>query len=100
MKESTLKQFGAVSREVAREMVMGVVQRLNADVAIATTGLAGPESDESGKPVGLVYVGTYYNGQIEVKEYHFFGDRALIRDRAAKNALNQLRLMINRVKDK
>ena len=47
VKESTLKQFGAVSREVAREMVMGVVQRLNADVAIATTGLAGPESDES-----------------------------------------------------
>ncbi|WIK66991.1 competence/damage-inducible protein A [Globicatella sanguinis] len=100
VKESTLNQFGAVSSEVAREMVMGVAQRLNADVAIATTGLAGPESDESGKPVGLVYVGTYYKGQAEVKEYHFFGDRALIRDRAAKNALNQLRLMINRVKDK
>lgn len=100
VKETTLNQFGTVSEQVAREMVLGVAQRLGSDVAIATTGLAGPESDESGKPVGLVYVGTYFKGRIDVKEYHFFGDRSLIRDRAAKNALNQLRVMINQAIDK
>ncbi|WP_448912919.1 competence/damage-inducible protein A [Gemella sp.] len=91
VKEETLKRFGAVSEEVASEMVVGVAKRLNSDFAIATTGIAGPNSDESGKPVGLVYIAIYSQGEVTIKECLFFGDRELIRYRASIEALNETR---------
>ena len=67
VKEESLEKFGAVSEEIATEMVLGVAKRMNSDFAIATTGIAGPNSDESGKPVGLVYIGIYAFGEVNVK---------------------------------
>ena len=91
VKEETLEKFGAVSEEVACEMVRGVAKRLNSDFAVATTGIAGPNSDESGKPVGLVYIAIYAQGEVTVKECLFVGDRDLIRFRASVEALNEVR---------
>ena len=89
VREETLEKFGAVSEEVAKEMVLGVAKRLGADFAVATTGIAGPNSDGSGKPVGLVYIGIYAQGDISVKECLFTGDRELIRYRTSVEALEE-----------
>lgn len=91
VREETLEKFGAVSEEVAKEMVLGVAKRLGADFAVATTGIAGPNSDESGKPVGLAYIGIYAQGDISVKECLFTGDRELIRYRISVEALEEVR---------
>ncbi|MBD3949697.1 competence/damage-inducible protein A [Tuanshanicoccus lijuaniae] len=90
----TIAKYGAVSEQTAREMVVGVAKRLNSDVAIATTGIAGPTSDGTNKPVGLVYIATYVKGAVNVEVYHLFGTRTLISERSSKTALNQLRLHI------
>ena len=89
--EETLEKFGAVSEEVAKEMALGVANRLGADFAVATTGIAGPNSDESGKPVGLAYIGIYSQGEVSVKEVLFTGDRELIRYRTSVEAFAEIR---------
>ena len=89
--EETLERFGAVSEEVAKEMALGVANRLGADFAVATTGIAGPNSDESGKPVGLVYIGIYSQGEVSAKGVVFTGDRELIRYRTSVEALEEVR---------
>lgn len=91
VREETLEKFGAVSEEVAEEMALGVAKHLGADFAVATTGIAGPNSDESGKPVGLAYIGIYAQGDISVKECLFTGDRELIRYRTSVEALEEVR---------
>ena len=91
VKEESLEKYGAVSEKVAEEMVLGVANRLGSDFAIATTGIAGPNSDESGKPVGLVYIGLYAFGEVSVKKYIFTGDRELIRYRTSIEALDEVR---------
>ncbi len=55
VKEETLKKFGAVSAETAQEMAKGVCEKLNADCAIAITGIAGPSGGTPEKPVGTVF---------------------------------------------
>ena len=75
VKEETLEKYGAVSEQTAIEMVQGVAKRFNSDIAVATTGIAGPNSDESGKPVGLAYIGIYSQGEVSAKEVLFTGDR-------------------------
>ena len=94
VKEESLEKFGAVSEEIATEMVLGVAKRMNSDFAIATTGIAGPNSDESGKPVGLVYIGVYAFGEVSVKKCIFTGDRELIRYRTSIEALDEVRKII------
>ena len=89
--EETLEKFGAVSEEVAKEMALGVANRLGADFAVATTGIAGPNSDESGKPVGLAYIGIYSQGEVNAKEVLFTGDRELIRYRTSVEAFAEIR---------
>ena len=89
--EETLEKFGAVSKEVAKEMALGVANRLGADFAVATTGIAGPNSDESGKPVGLAYIGIYSQGEVSAKEVVFTGDRELIRYRTSVEAFAEIR---------
>ena len=94
VKEESLEKYGVVSEKVAKEMVLGVANRLGSDFAIATTGIAGPNSDESGKPVGLVYIGIYAFGEVSVKKCIFTGDRELIRYRTSIEALDEVRKII------
>lgn len=81
----TLADYGAVSKQTAREMVRGLI-KAPVDVAVATTGLAGPEGDE-GKPVGLVYIAVGGGDYIAAFERRFEGDRNTIRHAAANVAL-------------
>ena len=91
VREETLAKFGAVSEEVAKEMALGAAKRLGADFAVATTGIAGPNSDETDKPVGLAYIGIYAQGDISARECLFTGDRELIRYRTSVEALEEVR---------
>lgn len=65
----TLKKYGAVSRETAREMVKGVLSLTKADIAVAVTGIAGPSSDDTNKPVGLVYIAVSDGKSTIVKKF-------------------------------
>lgn len=91
---NTLDIYGAVSEETAIEMVEGIAKNFNTNVAISTTGIAGPDGGSIEKPVGLVYIGIYINGNTTVKKYIFNGNREEIRLKATKNAINDLRLRL------
>ena len=56
VKEETLNSFGAVSEQVAVQMAEGVRKALNSNIGIGITGIAGPLSDNTAKPVGLIYI--------------------------------------------
>lgn len=95
----TLKEFGAVSKQTAGEMAAGAAKAANSNAAIAITGLAGPDGGSKEKPVGLVFIGCYLDGEVTVKEYHFRGDRQKIREYSVVNALDLLRrCIINKTK--
>lgn len=79
----TLEKYGAVSKEVASEMLRG----LDTNLAISVTGVAGPSGGTAEKPVGLVYIGIKYNGNVSVEKYNFRGDRDRIREKTTIQAL-------------
>ncbi len=94
VKEETLERFGAVSRETAWEMAVGAAKTAGADVTVSITGIAGPDGGTKEKPVGLVYIGCYVNGQVCVEEYRFIGSRLTIRESVVSAALVLLRKCI------
>lgn len=65
----TLETFGAVSKECAAEMALGLHARTNADVVICTTGIAGPTGGSASKPVGLMYVAIKSKYKAVVQEF-------------------------------
>ena len=81
--EDTIKEYGAVSLECAYEMVKNVQKIFKSDISVSFTGNAGPSGSE-GKPVGLVYVGLYFLGDIEVLELNLKGSREEIRNECLK----------------
>lgn len=91
IKKNLLLKHGAVSKEIAREMVKGVALVSKADVSVSVTGIAGPDGGSEEKPVGLVYIGCNVRGKITVKEYRFSGDRAKIRENTVSAALSLMR---------
>lgn len=91
VKKKTLKKYGAVSKHTAKEMVIGVAKKAKTQVAISTTGIAGPDGGTDKKPVGLVYIGIYVDGETTVKEYVFEGDRQSVRTQVVDKALNLLK---------
>ena len=94
--KATLKKYGAVSEQTAREMALGGVLAADADACVAVTGLAGPDGGTEEKPVGLVYVSCCMKDEVIVEECHFQGTRQEIREHAAVTALDLLRRMIIR----
>ena len=86
----TLERLGAVSKPVARQMAEGVRTLLRADFGVGITGLAGPDSDGSGKPVGLVYVALSGDGWTVCEELHLSGGRSAVREAACQKALDLL----------
>lgn len=91
VQHQTLEQYGAVSKETAREMAIGALQHAGADVALSITGIAGPEGGSPDKPVGLVYIACTIGEDSEVQEVHLTGNREKIRDYAVVRALTMLR---------
>lgn len=92
--KNTLKKYGAVSKQTAKEMAQGVSVTTGADVGIGITGIAGPEGGTQEKPVGLVYIGCYVKEKAIAKEYHFVGERNDVREQSVMAALALLRTMI------
>ena len=86
VKKETLEKYGAVSEEVAREMLAG----LNTDIGISTTGIAGPGGGSKDKPVGLVYIGIKVKDEVKIFRRELKGDRNKIRQRAMMHALYNL----------
>ena len=68
VKSKTLEQFGAVSEQTVREMVQGVLKISGADLAVSVSGIAGPNSDNTNKPVGLIYLAVSDGKETVVKE--------------------------------
>ena len=91
VKHETLETFGAVSEETAREMAMGAAKEAGADAALSVTGIAGPGGGTTEKPVGLVYIGCYVQGEVYVKKCQFTGNRERNRDSSVVQALTFLR---------
>ena len=87
VRELTLQQFGAVSEETAAEMAEGLILSGNCDVAISTTGIAGPNSDGTNKPVGLFYIGVATKESVKVYKYNLKGSRKSITETAINFAL-------------
>ena len=83
----TLNTLGPVSAPVAQAMAQGARNVIGADVAVAVTGLAGPDGDEFGHPVGTVFIGYADEGTALAREYHFKGDRAEVREQTICEAL-------------
>ena len=89
-----IEKHGAVSDQVARAMAKGARKRAQTDFAIAITGIAGPNGGTEQKPVGLVYISMDSDSGCEARHFIFSHDRACIRLRAARTALNMLRLKL------
>ena len=92
-----IEQHGTVSPEVAVATAEGALQASKADIAISVTGVAGPEPDEKGNPVGLVYFGCARRSALSFDEKREFGDRgrSAIRYAAAAEALAIVERCVN-----
>lgn len=92
--KGTLKKYGAVSEQTAKEMATGGVFATDSDVCVAITGIAGPDGGSEEKPVGLVYIACYLKDKVRVEQYLFKGNREKIREQAVVKALDLLRRSI------
>jgi len=88
----TIKTYGAVSEEVALEMVIGVAKKSHSDIAVSITGVAGPTGGTHEKPVGMVCFGFSHDGKTSTSTELFSGDRASIVSQSVSYALRQLSL--------
>jgi len=94
--EALLRAHGAVSEQVAVAMARGARERLGADFAIATTGVAGPAGATAGKPVGLIWFALALpTGAVDTCNMTFAGDRDEVRRRGVERALHFLRLGVD-----
>jgi nicotinamide-nucleotide amidase len=91
----TLREYGAVSAETAGAMAHGVRERLDADVGLAVTGIAGPGGGSREKPVGLVYVHVEAPGASRGVDFSYPADRESIRRRAAIAVLHLARRVLS-----
>ncbi len=90
VRPETLAAHGAVSEEVAREMVAGARRATGAAAAIAVTGIAGPSGGTPEKPVGTVWIAAALGERVEARRHQLLGDRLEIRERASQAALAAL----------
>ncbi len=86
----TINTHGAVSEEVAAAMVEGAVAHSRANVAVSTTGIAGPGGAVPGKPVGTVCFGWKINDLLIVERQLFSGDRQSVRQQSVAHSLQKL----------
>ena len=85
-----IERDGAVSESVAMAMVQGAIKHRRAEVAVAVTGIAGPDGGSAKKPVGTVWIAWSVLGKTTAKCHHFAGDRAAVREQTVLLALQGL----------
>ncbi len=86
-----LDNYGAVSPHCARAMAARLAARLNCEMAVSVTGIAGPDGGSKGKPVGTVYIGLFHDNRVSDHLFHFTGTRRQIQDKTAHTALDLVR---------
>lgn len=90
--QDLLDRYGAVSPQVAEAMARGAKAALGCDIALSATGVAGPDADDRGNPIGLVYLGLAWGDQCRVTEFRAGPvERERVRRQAAQTALDLLR---------
>jgi nicotinamide-nucleotide amidase len=94
VKQTTLDEHGAVSEATVREMAEGLRQRLGVDVAIATSGIAGPDGGTPSKPVGTICIAYADKHQTVSRQFSFNRGRQLNVEYTATSVLNLLRLSL------
>jgi len=90
-----LEKYGAVSHQTACAMARGALALSGADIAVSTTGIAGPGGGSADKPVGLVYIGLADSKEVRSFENHFSGTRQQIRQQTVETALKLLEKYLN-----
>lgn len=90
VRESTLAHYGAVSAETVREMVAGALVHSHAQIAVAVSGIAGPDGGTPDKPVGTVWLAWAVAGGGRCQCFLFDGDRDAVRRQAVQAALQGL----------
>lgn len=94
--ERTLEEHGAVSEATVREMVAGACRQSHAEVAVAVSGIAGPDGGTAEKPVGTVWFALAAPGEVLCEERRFEGDREQVRRQAVSHALSLVQRMLAR----
>jgi nicotinamide-nucleotide amidase len=95
VRAETLRQHGAVSEAVAREMALGAREKFGSDFAIAVTGIAGPSGGTADKPVGTVFIALASAAGVEAKKFLNVWSRATFKQVTATQALEWLRQTIS-----
>jgi nicotinamide-nucleotide amidase len=94
VQHSTLVTKGAVSEETVMEMLTGIINTLNVDYAIATSGIMGPDGGTNEKPVGTVWIGVANKKKMKTSQHFFRFDRRRNIELTANTALNMLRKFV------
>lgn len=89
--EELIDEYSVVSAEVAEAMALGIKQKFNTDYAIATTGNAGPTTDETDKTVGVIFIAIATPSGVKSEEYFFGKPRQKVIERATSMAFERLR---------
>lgn len=92
--ETSLQQFGAVSEQVAKEMAQGALKNSKSDIAVAVTGIAGPDGGSEEKPVGMVWIAWAGKKTIRTHNFLFEGKREQIRYKTVIEAMTGILLTI------
>lgn len=99
VKHDTIKKFGAVSEETAKEMAEGIRISAGTDIGVSITGIAGPDGGTPLKPVGLVYIGYSDSNKCCVEKHIFSGGRTDIKEQSVNSAFHLVRKMLQSMGD-
>jgi len=94
VKEETLIKYGAVSKECVKEMCKGVGELMETDIAVAVSGIAGPDGGTKEKPVGLVFIGVKFKQKLVIEKNIFNGSRNEIQQKAKNRAFDMVLKLI------
>jgi nicotinamide-nucleotide amidase len=98
VREATIRQHGAVSEMTVREMAEGALRHSTAQVALAVSGIAGPDGGTADKPVGTVWFAWgLHNGETLAQRHQLGGNRAEVRAQAVRIALQGVLNMLNQL---
>lgn len=86
-----LRNYGAVSEQVARAMAARLAARVGSKISLSVTGIAGPGGGTAEKPVGTVYIGFFYKNKVSETLHHFSGGRKEVQEKTAQMALDTVR---------